>query len=102
MVIDQKQLYLIFEYLDKDLRAYMESLGTKMMEPLKVKKFLYQMIAGIAECHMRRIIHRDLKPANILLDANGISTFIKITLKLQTSALPAPTLSPSVLTHRRW
>ncbi len=70
-MIDQKQLYLIFEYLDKDLRVYMEGLGNKMMEPLKIKKFLYQMLSGIADCHMKRIIHRDLKPANILLDKEG-------------------------------
>lgn len=77
MVIDQKQLYLIFEYLDKDLRAYMEGLGpNKMMDMLKIKKFLYQMLAGIADCHLKRIIHRDLKPANILLDNNGIPTLI--------------------------
>ena len=81
MVIDQKQLYLIFEYLDKDLRAYMEGLGTKTMENIKVKKFLYQMLAGIADCHMKRIIHRDLKPANILLDTAGKSTYIQTTLK---------------------
>jgi serine/threonine protein kinase len=71
VVIDQKQLYLIFEYLDKDLKAHMDGLGTKSMEPIKVKKFLYQMLAGIADCHMKRIIHRDLKPANILLDLSG-------------------------------
>lgn len=51
----------------------MESLGNKMMEPIKIKKFLYQMLAGIADCHMKRIIHRDLKPANILLDKEGKS-----------------------------
>ena len=73
MVIDNKQLYLVFEYLDKDLKTYMDNLGpSKMMEPLKVKKFLYQMLSGIADCHMKRIIHRDLKPANILLDNQGI------------------------------
>ena len=71
MVIDQKQLYLIFEYLDKDLRTHMDSLGVKMMAPIKTKKLLYQMLAGISDCHMKRIIHRDLKPANILLDNNG-------------------------------
>jgi len=37
------------------------------MDPIKVKKFLYQMLSGIADCHMKRIIHRDLKPANIML-----------------------------------
>ena len=82
VVIDQKQLYLIFEYLDKDLRVYMEGLGNKMMEPLKIKKFLYQMLAGIADCHMKRIIHRDLKPANILLDKEGKSTNYIDNLKL--------------------
>ena len=81
MVIDQKQLYLIFEYLDKDLRGYMESLGSRTTESLKVKKFLHQMLAGIAECHMKRIIHRDLKPANILLDNHGTLHLIKITSK---------------------
>jgi len=78
VVIDQKQLYLIFEYLDKDLKAYMDGLGTKSMEPIKVKKFLYQMLAGIADCHMKRIIHRDLKPANILLDLSGKHSLMQI------------------------
>jgi serine/threonine protein kinase len=64
---------LVFEYLEKDLRTYIDSLGNRSMEPLKVKKYLYQMLAGIADCHTKRIIHRDLKPANILLDNNGIS-----------------------------
>lgn len=41
------------------------------MEPMKVKKMLYQILSGIAECHCKRIIHRDLKPANLLLDAQG-------------------------------
>ena len=85
MVIDQKQLYLIFEYLDKDLRTHMENLGAKTMDSIKVKKFLYQMLSGIADCHMKRIIHRDLKPANILLDTNGKLTSTQITLKLQIS-----------------
>lgn len=74
VVIDQKQLYLIFEYLDKDLKTYMDKLEkTTFLEGIKVKKFLYQMLSGIADCHMKRIIHRDLKPANILLDSNGIT-----------------------------
>ena len=40
-------------------------------KPLLTQKFLYQMLSGIADCHMKRIIHRDLKPANILIDKNG-------------------------------
>ena len=72
VIIEQKQLYLVFEHLETDLKSYIEALPeTKFLEAGKIKKFLYQMLSGIAECHMRRIIHRDLKPANILLDKNG-------------------------------
>jgi len=74
VVIDNKQLYLIFEYLDKDLKSYIENLGNTNMDTMKVKRFLYQMLSGIAECHKKRIIHRDLKPANILIDSNGKNT----------------------------
>jgi len=71
VIIDNKQLYLVFEYADKDLKKYMENLNEGNMDPQKIKKFLYQLLAGIADCHMKRIIHRDLKPANILIDKNG-------------------------------
>jgi hypothetical protein len=37
VVIDQKQLYLIFEYVDRDLKSYLESLGNKFMESYKIK-----------------------------------------------------------------
>ena len=46
------------------------------METLKIKKFLHQMLSGIADCHMKRIIHRDLKPANILIDKTGGKYFL--------------------------
>ena len=47
-VIIDKDLYLVFEYLEKDLKTYMESLGSRHMDPAKVKKFLYQMLTGIS------------------------------------------------------
>jgi len=61
----------VFEYVDKDLRCYLEALEKKeMLDAGIVRKFMFQLLSGIAECHMRRIIHRDLKPANLLIDKN--------------------------------
>lgn len=62
---DQK-LYLVFEFLDVDLKRYIET-----SRPIKqeiVKKFCFQLNKGLLYCHAHRILHRDLKPQNLLID----------------------------------
>jgi serine/threonine protein kinase len=39
-----------------------------MLDHNTIKKFMFQLLSGVSECHLRRIIHRDLKPANLLID----------------------------------
>jgi cyclin-dependent kinase len=46
-------------------------MGKNQITPSKLKKMLYQLIAGVSICHSKRIIHRDLKPANLLLNKEG-------------------------------
>lgn len=69
---DSNKLYLVFEFLDLDLKKYMESipagvgLGADM-----IKRFMLQLVKGTAYCHAHRILHRDLKPQNLLIDKEG-------------------------------
>jgi len=86
---DGHKLYLVFEFLDLDLKKYMEALpvseggrgkalpdGSMSMASLglgesMVKKFMAQLVEGIRYCHSHRILHRDLKPQNLLIDREG-------------------------------
>jgi serine/threonine protein kinase len=66
----------VFEWVDKDLKQYMDSLKRKptleMMDMSLCKSWMYQMIRGMDFCHRRGIIHRDLKPQNLLVSKDGV------------------------------
>jgi cyclin-dependent kinase len=87
---DGHKLYLVFEFLDLDLKKYMESLpvsdggrGKALPEGTGaqlyglglgdaiIKKFMSQLCEGIRYCHSHRILHRDLKPQNLLINREG-------------------------------
>ncbi|KAI8903027.1 kinase-like domain-containing protein, partial [Powellomyces hirtus] len=70
-VYNDIKLYLIFEFLDLDLKKYMET-QTNGLSPALIKSYMHQLIKGIMFCHCHRVIHRDLKPQNLLIDQNGM------------------------------
>lgn len=71
VVRSDNRLYLVFEYMEQDLKMYLDSIGPEGMSPRLVRSFAYQMLNGLAYCHAHRVMHRDLKPQNILIDTAG-------------------------------
>lgn len=63
------RLFLVFEFLDQDLKKYMDN--TKLVDTNLVKSYMFQLLSGIAFCHAHRVLHRDLKPQNLLIDNEG-------------------------------
>ncbi|KAL0586659.1 hypothetical protein ABG067_003647 [Albugo candida] len=70
VLYQENKLYLVFEFLDFDLKKCIEKLPSRM-EFLQIKSYLYQLLAGIAFCHTNCVLHRDLKPQNLLIDQYG-------------------------------
>ncbi|KAM0746290.1 Pkinase-domain-containing protein [Meredithblackwellia eburnea MCA 4105] len=72
IVHNDTKLYLVFEYLDLDLKRYMDKVGEgEGLGPDIVQKFTYQLIKGVYYLHSHRILHRDLKPQNLLINKDG-------------------------------
>lgn len=69
VIHSERKLYLVFEYLDQDLKKHMDCARNLSLD--LVKSYMYQILKGIAFCHGRRILHRDLKPQNLLINSAG-------------------------------
>ncbi|CAI7678579.1 unnamed protein product [Penicillium pancosmium] len=87
---ESDNLYLVMEFVDLDLKKYMDALpvsdggrgkplpdgfskggATIGLDETIVKKFMAHLCEGLRYCHSHRIIHRDLKPQNLLIDREG-------------------------------
>ncbi|XP_071961539.1 cyclin-dependent kinase 17-like isoform X2 [Antedon mediterranea] len=92
----EKSLTLVFEYLEKDLKQYMDDCGN-IMSMNNVRLFLFQLLRGLAYCHKRQVLHRDLKPQNLLINEKGELKLADFGLA-RAKSVPSKTYSNEVVT----
>jgi serine/threonine protein kinase len=119
-----KKLTLVFEYLDSDLKKFLdtnvltnkeeegeekEKAGSQKnkkeakdyyygeAEEEVIKSFLYQLLKGVAYCHSKLVLHRDLKPQNLLISRQGQLKIADFGLARPFGA-PVRSYSPEVVT----
>ena len=96
LIHGDKKLYLVFEFMDHDLKKFLDLNGGPLTPEL-VKSYLFQILLAIKYCHSKRILHRDLKPQNLLIDKNGIIKVGDFGLA-RSFGVPIKTLTHEILT----
>jgi len=94
----ENKLMLVFEYMDKDLKKYMDTNGDRgALPPFIIKSFMHQLLLGIDFCHTNRVLHRDLKPQNLLINTKGQLKLADFGLA-RAFGIPVNTFSNEVVT----
>jgi len=66
---NDKDVYLVFEYMDTDLHAVIRA---GILEDIHKQYIIYQIVKCLKYMHSSELLHRDLKPSNILLNSECV------------------------------
>ncbi|GFR46034.1 hypothetical protein Agub_g7503 [Astrephomene gubernaculifera] len=64
---NDRDLYLVFEYMETDLHAVIRA---NILEEVHKQYIMYQLFKALKYMHSGELLHRDIKPSNLLLNSD--------------------------------
>eukprot|EP00672_Neobodo_designis_P012740 CAMPEP_0174881118 /NCGR_PEP_ID=MMETSP1114-20130205/84098_1 /TAXON_ID=312471 /ORGANISM="Neobodo designis, Strain CCAP 1951/1" /LENGTH=415 /DNA_ID=CAMNT_0016116511 /DNA_START=692 /DNA_END=1935 /DNA_ORIENTATION=- len=99
---NDRDIYLVFEYMDTDLHAVIRA---KILEDVHKQYIIYQLLKTLKYLHSAEILHRDMKPSNLLLNSDCLMKVADFGLARSIATLAQEQTSKPVLTDyiaTRW
>jgi len=81
---NDKDIYLIFEYMETDLHAVIRA---NILEDIHKRFIVYQLLKAIKYMHSGQVLHRDMKPSNLLLNSECLVKVADFGLARSINAL---------------
>jgi len=99
---NDRDIYLIFEYMETDLHAVIRA---NILEEIHKQYIMYQLFKSLKFMHSAELLHRDVKPSNLLLNSEcqvKVADFglARSVAQLEDDDGPSPILTDYVAT--RW
>ncbi|TSK31343.1 Mitogen-activated protein kinase 15 [Bagarius yarrelli] len=99
---NDKDIYLVFEYMDTDLHAVIKK--GSLLKDIHKRYIMYQLLKATKYLHSGNVIHRDQKPSNILLDADCFIKLCDFGLARSLSQMQEDSVNPALTEYvaTRW
>ncbi|KAF7691150.1 mitogen-activated protein kinase 15 isoform X1 [Silurus meridionalis] len=99
---NDKDIYLVFEYMDTDLHAVIRK--GSLLKDIHKRYIMYQLLKATKYLHSGNVIHRDQKPSNMLLDADCFVKLCDFGLARTLSQIQEDAVNPALTEYvaTRW
>lgn len=99
---NDKDIYLVFEYMDTDLHNVIKK--GNILKDIHKRYIMYQLCKATHYLHSGNVIHRDQKPSNVLLDTECFLKICDFGLARSLSSVAQEAGDPSLTDYvaTRW
>ena len=99
---NDKDIYIVFEYMETDLHVVIKA---RILEEVHKQFVIYQLLKTLKYLHSAELLHRDIKPSNLLINSDCAMKVADFGLARSVATLERESAARPVLTDyiaTRW